>query len=92
MLLVVPGGSNLQVQSEIEGIKHALIGLSPRVELEYMRGHVDPLRMTSKLREGWDILHFIGHGRALNESEMELRFNDADSEDLSNERWVIRGG
>lgn len=74
MLVVIPAGSGLRTASEWERIRQSTEAAGQRVVLESLDGPVTLERLERKLREEWNIVHFIGHGR-LREGRAELRLN-----------------
>lgn len=75
MLVVIPTGSGLPTSSEWEKIRQSAIAAGDRVELECLDGRVTLNRLAAALRQDWDIVHFIGHGRLDDQKRVELRFN-----------------
>lgn len=90
MLVVIPSGSSLRTSSEWEKIRLSARAAGETVVLETLDGRVTRERLAEALREDWDILHFIGHGRLDEQGRVELRFNapsDAASAE-EEEDWI----
>jgi hypothetical protein len=89
MLVVIPAGSGLRTASEWERIRQTTEAAGDRVILESLDGPVTLERFERKLREGWNIVHFIGHGR-LREGKAELRLNrEGEGETAAeSEAWI----
>ena len=88
MLMVVPAGSGLATSSEWEKIQQVLRVAKDTVRLECLDGRVTPNRLAETLRQGWDIVHFIGHGR-LDHGRVEIRLNrDATEDEGNDEHWM----
>lgn len=88
MLMVIPAGSGLATSSEWEKIQQVLRAAKDSVRLECLDGSIGPNRLADTLREGWDIVHFIGHGRKEN-GHVEIRLNrDERPVDEEDEQWM----
>ena len=81
MLVVIPSGSGLHTGVEWEKIQQSVRAAGEQVRLESLESPVTPDHLGEALRGDWDIVHFIGHGRADAGGRVELRFNGEDGED-----------
>ncbi|HVT15177.1 MAG TPA: TIR domain-containing protein [Thermoanaerobaculia bacterium] len=75
LLVVIPSGSGLGTSSEWEKIRQSAQGAGGKIEIECVDGLVTANRFADKLRQDWDIVHFIGHGRLDAQGRVELRLN-----------------
>ena len=76
ILVVIPSGSGLDVDTEWANIRASVAKLGDSVRLEDLRGLVTPDRLCDELmRRHWHVVHFIGHGRLAN-NFVEVRLND----------------
>jgi hypothetical protein len=87
LLAIIPAGSGLDVEQEWKNLELAVARLGDRVQLERLSGRVTPDRLGEKLQEGWDVVHFIGHGEQTSDGRAVVRLNseDPDSEELWSE-------
>ena len=77
LLLVIPQRSELNVEPERDSINRAferLGGGKPGL----LDGIVDPEVLHHKLAEGWDIVHFIGHGGVDNQGRVQIKIKKSD--------------
>lgn len=81
MLLVVPGGTGLDVAREIGPLQSAFPPDSPLVTLDLHIGEVTPASLREKLAgQQWDLVHYIGHGAIVNDEFGLLLNNEGDRE------------
>lgn len=80
LLVVIPSGSGLSTCAEWERIQQNAKQSQGTVDLHTVDGCVTLGRLAEVLREDWDIVHFIGHGRVNAHGKVELRFNAADDQ------------
>lgn len=86
VLVVIPEGSNLQVAYEWKNLQNAVAKLGPAIRLELLDGLVTPDRLATRLDEGWDVLHFVGHGKVDGDQLVRIRLNDETRSD--GELWA----
>jgi hypothetical protein len=80
MLVIIPEGSGLRVESEVEGLKSAVEPLQDAVRLQFLRGRVTPDALRARLdAQPWDIVHFIGHGEVDEKGMGNVRLNSPDA-------------
>jgi len=83
VLLVIPAGSGLNVETERANLRQAVAKLGDAVKIQDLRGAVTPDRLRAELgRQPWHVVAFIGHGR-VNDNYVEIRLND----DQGGEHW-----
>lgn len=77
ILVAIPEGSGLQVETETSNLNSIVGRLNGRVELRALRGKVHPERLRQELATGqWDIFHFVGHGElAETQERVQIRLN-----------------
>jgi hypothetical protein len=76
MLVVIPEGSNLQVQHEWSNLQTLVSKLGGALEAVPLMGRVTPDRLEAAVKQGpWDILHFIGHGEFDESDGVTVRLN-----------------
>ncbi|HXO29556.1 MAG TPA: CHAT domain-containing protein, partial [Thermoanaerobaculia bacterium] len=75
LLVVIPSGSGLGTSSEWEKIRQSAQDAGDKIKIECLDGPVTANRFADKLRQDWDIVHFIGHGRLDAQGRVELRLN-----------------
>jgi hypothetical protein len=75
MLVVIPQGSGLITSAEWEKIQQITRFSGQDIVMESLVGEVSPNDLADKLQQGWDIVHFIGHGRLGERGSVEVRFN-----------------
>ena len=86
MLVVIPQGSNLNVEKELHSLSVAVAKLGHAIEWSHLQGEVTPDRFRSKMSEGpWDIVHFIGHGNVV-DGTTRVRLNPDNPDD--GDQWV----
>ena len=86
MLVVIPEGSNLNVEKELHGLDVAVGKLGDDISLSTLSGQVTPDRLRTRMDDGpWDIVHFIGHGQIVNGDAL-VRLNDENPE--NGDQWV----
>lgn len=86
VLLVMPEGSGLSTETEFQNLKRSFESLKPAPDIVTLCAEATPdevLRHLREREEGWDILHFVGHGRIGNGDRIELRFTED-----GRERWL----
>lgn len=84
MLVVIPEGSGLNVEKELNSIRRATESLSEMLTITELRGRVTVDRLSEQLRtRAWDVVHFVGHGQVV-EGQVEIRINGDDGL----ERWL----
>ena len=81
ILVVIPAGSGLQTGTEWEKIQQSVRAAGDQVILECLESPVTADHLTEALRGSWDVVHFIGHGRADGSGRVELRFNGEEGQD-----------
>lgn len=92
MLCVIPSGSRLDTELELNNIRHAGKHLEEPLELKEMVDRVVPDDLRGALQERrWDIVHYVGHGRVqplesgpAGENKVQVRLHDEDGEDY----WI----
>lgn len=76
VLVVIPAGSGLNVESEWHGIRFAIEELGGAVTLERLDGPVTADTLDAALRaKRYDVVHFIGHGNLDEDGHAEVRLN-----------------
>jgi hypothetical protein len=76
MLAIIPEGSSLDVEKELQALRGALASLGDGIRLEALTGFVTPDAVRTRLDErSWDIVHFIGHGDVA-DGVARIRLND----------------
>jgi hypothetical protein len=85
MLVVIPGLVAKEVSTEWEKVQQSVRAAGDRVEMTLLEGPVTVDRFTTTLRQGWDILHFLGDGEVEETGRLKLRF---DSEGEEAEQWL----
>jgi hypothetical protein len=76
VLVVIPDGSNLDVDRELAMLRGAFEALGDSVRIEVLRGLVTPDALRNRLDNArHDIVHFIGHGD-VSDGVARIRFND----------------
>jgi hypothetical protein len=75
LLVVIPTGSGLETGTEWEKIQQSVGAAEDRVRLTCLDGRVTPDRLAETLRQGWDVVHFIGHGEVDPLGRVRLRLN-----------------
>lgn len=84
MLVVVPDGSRLKVESELHQLAVVVDKLGANIEYLELAERVTSTRLGDHLRKkNWDIVHFIGHGDLIN-GKAHIRLN-SDGED---DNWM----
>ena len=84
MLVVVPDGSRLKVESELHQLAVVVDKLGANIEYVELAERVTSTRLGDHLRKrNWDIVHFIGHGDLIN-GKAHIRLN-TDGED---DNWM----
>ncbi len=86
MLVVIPQGSQLNVEKELHGLDMAVSRLGDAIELSVLQGEVTPDRLNDRVNaERWDVVHFIGHGDVVDDA-VRVRLNSEDPENP--DQWV----
>jgi hypothetical protein len=86
MLVVIPQGSQLNVDKELHGLDMAVSRLGSAIELSVLQGEVTPDRLNERVNaEPWDVVHFIGHGDVVDDA-VRVRLNSEDPENP--DQWV----
>ena len=86
VLVIIPSGSELQVEQEWDGLCRAVEVVKDRIELERLDGQVTPDALRAALHYGnWDVVHYIGHGELDSAGKPKIRLN---SEDPNGELWL----
>lgn len=75
MLLVLPAGSGLASDAEWEKIQQVVRPTGDQAVIERLDGDVTPELLAKALREDWDVVHYIGHGKRDELGRVKLRFN-----------------
>lgn len=76
VLVVIPEGSGLHVESEWRDIRYAVEELGGAVTLERLDGPVTVDGLDAALRaRRYDVVHFIGHGSLSEDGTAEVRLN-----------------
>jgi hypothetical protein len=85
MLVVVPDGSRLKVESELHQLAVVVDKLGANVEYVELDDKVTSTKLGDQLRKRhWDIVHFIGHGDLI-KGKAHIRLNSDGEED----NWMI---
>jgi CHAT domain/SIR2-like domain len=86
MLVVIPQGSQLNVDKELHGLDLAVSRLGDAIEYAVLQGEVTPDRLNDRINsERWDVVHFIGHGDVVDDT-VRVRLNSEDPENP--DQWV----
>ncbi len=89
LLVVIPAASQLQTSSEWERIRQSVAAVGEAIQLVTLDGQVTLNRLAQTLREGWDVVHFIGHGRLDERGQVQLRLNpEPGSDPEADPGWV----
>jgi hypothetical protein len=81
MLVVVPDGSRLKVESELHQLAVVVDKLGANIEYVELAERVTSSKLGEKLRQRhWDIVHFIGHGDLI-KGKAHIRLNTDGDED-----------
>jgi hypothetical protein len=74
MLCIIPSGSGLNTEQELNNIQRAGAKLDPPLKVESMLEFVEPDQLRGALtKRAWDIVHYVGHGRVDAEQGKEDR-------------------
>ena len=81
MLVVVPDGSRLKVESELHQLAVVVDKLGANIEYVELAERVTSTKLGEQLRKRhWDIVHFIGHGDLI-KGKAHIRLNTDGEED-----------
>lgn len=81
MLVVVPDGSRLKVESELHQLAVVVDKLGANIEYVELAERVTSTKLGDRLRQRhWDIVHFIGHGDLI-KGKAHIRLNTDGDED-----------
>jgi hypothetical protein len=81
MLVVVPDGSRLKVESELHQLAVVVDKLGANIEYVELAERVTSTKLGDQLRKrNWDIVHFIGHGDLI-KGKAHIRLNTDGNED-----------
>jgi hypothetical protein len=88
VLIVIPQGSFLNVETELHNLKRAFEQCRRKTDVEELTGIVSPKTLTDALRDrAYDIVHYIGHGRMdWEQQQTSIRFNREGA--LNQETWL----